>query len=539
MAAEPRFFIFGSSMVMSRRLLLLATIAACSKGPLMPTQTGGPPPPRPSLPQTYIPSGHAAAGDVFVHLFEWKWTDIASECEKVLAPAGFTAVQVSPPQEHSITPSYDWSERYQPVEYSVALSRSGDSAQFVDMVTRCKNVGVGIYVDAVINHMTNFPSPGVGSNGTSYSKYSYPGLYSSSDFHQPPCTVTDYSDAANVQDCELLSLPDLNTEKVSVRHKIANYLIYLVDLGVAGFRIDAAKHVQQVSLDSIFWIVDSAVKAQGKPLPYYFLEVSSGFGEALSPRDYFGEGYSSGASSDITEFTFTGVGDKFLEKPGQYIAQLNPNGSPGNQFSETAWGLMPSDKAVVFLQNHDTQHDDGTISYRDGAVFRLANVWMLAQPYGYPSILSSYAFQRPAENSMGPPGDATGHTYDVTCAANPDSATDGQWVCEHREPYILHMVAFRKLVAGTNQNHWWDNGSEAIAFSRGSLGFVAINREDSTVAATIATGMAAGHYCDLLTGGRSGTTCVGTLITVDSTHEIAVNLTAKTAIAIDTASEVP
>jgi len=55
-----------------------------------------------------------AAGDVFVPLFEWKWTDIATECETVLGPAGFRAVQISPPEEHSIVPSYDWSERYQP-----------------------------------------------------------------------------------------------------------------------------------------------------------------------------------------------------------------------------------------------------------------------------------------------------------------------------------------------------------------------------------------------------------------------------------------
>ena len=89
--------------------------------------------------------------------------------------------------------------------------------------------------------------------------------------------------------------------------------------------------------------------AEARPLPYYFLEVSTGSGEALAPRDYFGEAYSSGGAADITEFTFVGVGDKFLEKPGQYIAQLNPNGPPGSQFSPTAWGLMPSDKAVVFL----------------------------------------------------------------------------------------------------------------------------------------------------------------------------------------------
>ena len=36
----------------------------------------------------------------FVHLFEWKWTDVATECEEYLGPNGFYAVQTSPPMEH-------------------------------------------------------------------------------------------------------------------------------------------------------------------------------------------------------------------------------------------------------------------------------------------------------------------------------------------------------------------------------------------------------------------------------------------------------
>src|SRR5690348_2061751 len=197
--------------------LLLALVAACGGSPSTAPAGSGPPPGRPVLAPTYRPSGHMAAGDVFVHLFEWKWSDIATECEAVLGPAGFTAVQISPPQEHSVQPpGYPWSERYQPVSYSIARSRSGTDAEFVDMVQRCAAVGVGIYVDAVINHMTNSPSPGVGSNGTAYTKYDYPGLYAPSDFH-PACTVDNYQDAANVQDCELLGLPDLNTGSPSVR----------------------------------------------------------------------------------------------------------------------------------------------------------------------------------------------------------------------------------------------------------------------------------------------------------------------------------
>ena len=416
----------------------------------------------------------------------------------------------------------------------IARSRSGTGAEFQAMVDRCAAAGVGIYVDAVINHMTNYPSPGVGSNGTAYSKYDYPGLYTPADFH-PACAVNNYQDAANVQDCELLSLPDLNTGLRSVRQKIAGYLVMLARAGVAGFRIDAAKHIQQVELDSILRIVDSTMTAEGRPVPYYFLEVIGGAGEALAPRDYFGEAYGSGGAADITEFTFTGVGDKFRELGGQRIAQLNPNGPPGSQFSEVAWGLMPSNKGVVFLQNHDTQHQGG-ISYRDGAVFRLANVWMLAQPYGYPSVLSSYAFVRPQENAMGPPSDGEGWTLPVSCASSFETATDGEWVCEHRDPAILGMVAFRKLVAGTGVDHWWDDGANAIAFSRGDKGFVAISREPAPVNATVPTGLPAGTYCDLLTGGRTGSSCAGTSLVVDSAGAVALHLVPNSAVAIDAAS---
>src|SRR2546422_4835123 len=150
------------------------------------------------------------------------------------------------------------------------------------MVNRCNAVGVGIIADAVINHMTNYPSPGVGSNGTGYSKYDYPGLYTPADFHTP-CVVNDYQSAANVQDCELLSLPDLNTGLASVRQKIADYLLMLARLGVAGFRLHAAKHIQQVELGDILGRVDSTLTAEGKALPYVFLEVIGGGGEEPSP----------------------------------------------------------------------------------------------------------------------------------------------------------------------------------------------------------------------------------------------------------------
>ncbi len=509
--------------VHSRTLLALAVVcfaAGCggedTTGPVFVP----PPPPaaRPTLDPTYRPSGHQAAGDVFVQLFEWKWTDVATECEVALGPLGYRAAQVSPPQEHIVLESHPWWVRYQPVSYRIERSRSGSRAEFIEMVDRCAAAGVDIYVDAVINHMT--AGEGTGTDGTEYTRYSYPGLYTQADFH-PACSITNYQSAANVQDCELLGLADLDTGKSAVQSRIASYLVGLVRLGVAGFRIDAAKHIQPVELDVILDRVNDTARSEGLPTPYFFSEIIDYGGEAVRARDYYGLAYSSGGSSDITEFKARRAGEKFEGTNGQRPADLG-------SFSAAAWGLMPADKAVVFLENHDTQRDGG-IGYRDGDAYRLANVWLLAQPYGYPRVMSSYGF---SSRDAGPPSDASGATLDVACAASLEDASPGDWVCEHRDPVIGAMVEFRRVVAGTGIDGWWDDGGSAIAFSRGDRGFVALSLEEGPVSIDVATSLAPGIYCDVLSGGLDGGTCAGRSVTVEPDGHVQLDLENGEAVAI-------
>ena len=502
---------------------------ACSDGASTAVEWTPPlPEERPALDPTYRSSGHQAAGDVFVHLFEWRWTDVAAECETVLGPAGYRGVQISPPQEHVVLGSAPWWQRYQPVSYSVERSRSGTQDEFEDMVRRCADAGVGVYVDAVVNHMT--AGEGTGSNGTSYAKYEYPGLFTAVDFH-PACAVDDYQSAADVQDCELLGLADLNTGKPEVRQKIASYLLRLVRMGVAGFRLDAAKHIQPTELDAILDLVDEGAAAQGLPAPYWFAEVIDFGGEAVRADDYFGLGFGSGGAADITEFRFRLFAQAFAGSNGQKLADLRA-------FTERSAGLMPSDKAVVFLENHDSQRDPGGLGYRDGDAYRLANVWMLAQPYGYPKVMSSYAFDLGVAGGRdsGPPSQASGQTLPVSCAPALESAGPGTWVCEHRDPVIAAMVAFRAAVAAKEATAWWDNGANAIAFSRGDGGFVAMSREAGTVALAVATPLAPGRYCDILTGGKDGGACRGRVLEVDDDGLVHVELGPDEAVAVHVGS---
>jgi len=148
---------------------------------------------------------------VMVHLFEWRWEDIALECERFLAPQGYGGVQVSPANENVIISNEyiqrPWYERYQPVSYKLE-TRSGTESQFQDMVRRCNAVGVRIYVDVVLNHMTNLDTlSGIGTGGSPFDSVGmeYPGVpYGAGDFHgKEDCptsdgNIDDYSDLTQV-----------------------------------------------------------------------------------------------------------------------------------------------------------------------------------------------------------------------------------------------------------------------------------------------------------------------------------------------------
>jgi alpha-amylase len=113
----------------------------------------------------------------------------------------------------------------------------------------------------------------------------------------------------------------------------------------------------------------------------------------------------------------------------------------------------------------------------------------LAWPYGYPQLMSSYAFDN---TDAGPPSDREGHTKQIYQGNQPNCFNE--WKCEHRWRPIANMVAFRNnTLSDWHVDNWWSNGKNQIAFSRGDKGFVVINNEDNTALdRNFQTGMAAG-----------------------------------------------
>ncbi|CUA75640.1 alpha-amylase [Rhizoctonia solani] len=433
---------------------------------------------------------------VIIQMFEWSWDSIAAECIDFIGPAGYGFVQVSPATEHIMGPQW-WTD-YQPVSY-ILTSKRGDRSQFQNMINACKSVGVGVIADTIFNHMAGIEN-GTGVAGSSFTHYNYPGIYQSENFHHcgldPGDDIVNYDNRLEVQTCELVNLAEyglllsqsgpstnvfrthsLATDTEYVRARLATYANDLLSLGVVGLRLDAAKHIAASDIANILGRLNSK--------PYITQEVIYGSGEPIQPSEYTGNG-------DVQEFRYTSAVRDAFQSGG--ISSLND--------LETRGWISP-DGANVFVANHDTERGGASLNYMAGSTYTLAHVFMLAYPYGTPTVLSAYTF---SDNDAGAPFDGTG-----SCLGS-DGANG--WLCQHRWTPVAGMVKWHNGVSGS-VNNWVSGTSQQIAFGRGSTGFVVINNADSAWTNTFTTPLAADSYCDMVSGaaGRRGK-CTGAAYTI-------------------------
>jgi hypothetical protein len=427
-------------------------------------------------------------------MFEWNWDSVAAECVNFLGPNGYGFVQVSPPQEH-IAGSQWWTD-YQPVSYTLT-SKRGNRSQFSNMISKCHGAGVKVIADTLFNHMAGIDS-GTGVGGSTFTHYVYPGIYQNQDFHhcglEPGDDIAIYSNRLEVQTCELVNLADLATDTDYVRGRLAQYANDLLSLGVDGLRLDAAKHIPSGDIANILGRLSSK--------PYITQEVIYGSVSRFS-RLNTGNG-------DVQEFRYT-----------KELKNVFLGGSISSLQNLDNRGWVAGSIANVFVANHDTERNGDSLSYKSPSnTYFLATVFSLAHPYGTPTVLSSYSFSGTDDGA--PNGGA------ASCSTNGGS---GSWLCQHRYYGIAGMTGFRNTVGTAAITNWQSPQGSQIAFGRGSAGFLAINNADSQWAANLSTSMAAGKYCDVISGKVSGSSCTGLTITV-SGGSISITIGQRNAIAI-------
>jgi alpha-amylase len=240
--------------------------------------------------------------------------------------------------------------------------------------------------------------------------------------------------------------------------------------------------------------------------PFIYQEVSDLGGEAISKTEYTGMGL-------ITEYLHSKeLGLTFQGKKSMHdLLKWGPEK-----------GFVPSKDAIVFVDNHDNQRNfirgfTEILNFKERRRYLLATVFMLANPYGHPKIMSSFDFADPFQ---GPPSDP--NTHEIT---SPVISEDGQcelpWICEHRWIPIIQMIKFRNVVGNSTITNWADNGQNQVAFCRGDLGFIAFNNELSlNFKALVKACVPPGDYCDVISGGKGAEGCIGEKYTVNEDGKV-------------------
>lgn len=393
---------------------------------------------------------------IIVHPFQWTYDSIAEECEQVLGPKGYDGVQISQPAEH-INRSDVWWAVYQPVNYNNFTTMTGNEQQLRSMIQRCNKAGVKVFADAVFNQRGNSGNVGFGGSSFNASAPWYPD--SDSSYYHTDCYKSiDYGDANSIRNCRLSGMPDMATERDHVRTMLGNYLKTLLDMGVYGFRIDAAKHMQP---DDISAILGKA----GNPPAY--LEVIGANGEPVQPSHY-----KSVPNSVVTEFGYCNAMLKNIDNP-KYLINM-----------DDSWFQMGSADSEVFVVNHDNERGSaGTsyLNYKHGQKYNLAQSFLVAYPQGkIRQVYTGYQF----------------NTHDQGGPLGAERCTGG-WNCEHHLSIVNNAVGFARATRGTGVT---SKGSDdkLIWFNRGSKGFYAMNANGYDVTKTFTVEVPDGTYCEIL-----------------------------------------
>lgn len=322
-------------------------------------------------------------GAAILHCFDWSYSQIENNLDAIKA-AGYTAVQTSPvqpPKDYSsgyTDNAGQWWKLYQPLGIRVADGNNwlGTKAQLRSLCTTAEAKGIKVIVDIVANHMAD---NGLKKNGLDNVSSSVDSQWRQSQYwHSDDMAADDDNNRYKVTHGHI-ALPDLNTGHSDVANAFKNLCIELINMGVDGFRFDAAKHIELPGEDggSDFWpTVINGSKSAGNNIFYY--------GEILN-----GAGTSMTNYATYMSYTDNYAGDKAL------VAANSNNAAglaDGNSYKE---GATPA-KSVLWVESHDTyMGDSGTGGIRNTSGVSDASIIKAWAIVGSRANASALFFARP------------------------------------------------------------------------------------------------------------------------------------------------
>jgi alpha-amylase len=402
--------------------------------------------------------------DVILHAFDWSYADIANNA-RIISQLGYRSVLVSPAMK-SLTDKNGtaWWQRYQPQDYRIIDNQLGNTRDFLNMIHQLQSEGVRVYADVVFNHMANeaykredlqYPSTSeIQQYNDNIQHYQTDALFG--DLSQPLFNETHFVDAFGINDWKNTwevqngritdgdndpGLPKLKVCDYVIEQQ-RNYLKALKQLGVQGFRIDAAKHMKLEHLQRI-WTKDIT---EGM---HIFGEIITDGGASKEEYELFLKPYIEKTELGAYDFPLFNTLFQALQNDGSMESLVNPY-SVGQ--------ALYNFRSTTFAITHDIPNNEG---FR-GLLMDEQNEWLaysyiLGRDGGVPLI---YADLNPSNivNKQGKP----------------------RWINGWKDLRMAKMIQFHNYTHGEPMHALYaDNNT--LVFARGSKGIVAINKSKTPV----------------------------------------------------------
>ncbi|MCR5664026.1 MAG: hypothetical protein K6G17_03995 [Oscillospiraceae bacterium] len=271
-----------------------------------------------------------------------------------------------------LSPSY---HKYDVTDYYTVDPAFGTEADLRELVELCHERNVKLILDLVINHsgdrnqwFLSFAEAHRQGDTDSpfYDFYSWCGPGREA---RPGCRYAAISGSGDSYECNFdTSMPEFNYDDPAVRQAVLELAEYYLDLGVDGFRFDAAKYVYygDNARSAAFWDWYLAELRAYKPDIYTVAEVWD--------DDYVTDVYYSATNC----FNFT------VSQAEGLIASAVKGGGAGDYTAYVEAYLdgirdkNPDAMMIPFIANHDTDRAAGYLGVDNGQMKLAANLYILS-----------------------------------------------------------------------------------------------------------------------------------------------------------------
>ena len=270
------------------------------------------------------------------------------------------------------SPSY---HKYDVTDYYAVDPSFGTMEDLQELIDLCHERNVKLILDLPINH-TGYLNEWFGkfisahrSGNTHDEYYDFYSYYSKGDGASPTGTYAQVAGTDDYYECNFSGeMPELNFDNPHVRQAVVDVAKFYLDMGVDGFRFDAAKYIYfgDNGRSAAFWEWYLGQLRQIKPDIYTVAEVWDGDGitdiyyRATECFD-FSLSQSSGL---IAETAKAGQVDRLTSYTESYLDRVN----------RIRDGSMP----VYFITNHDMDRAAGFLTVASGQMKVAANLYLLS-----------------------------------------------------------------------------------------------------------------------------------------------------------------